>query len=190
MNTTLTRLKLLGLLVATSSAVLVRDIRLIGALFSVTVILFLINSQKHQLKNRLMPLLTVSFFVLGFQLVFNRTVSWDARTTLGLTTGLKIMTLSLMVFLFSLTTAPSALMRAFSFLPYTFRLVLTISLSLLPILIHEINQVKRAQQARGFAPSWRRPFSSLTPVIIPLLHRTLSRAEHIAMVLETRGFEG
>jgi energy-coupling factor transport system permease protein len=189
MNATKTRLKLIGLLAASSSIVMVRDIRVIGVLFAATLVLFIICSQAVNLTKRLMPLLTISLFVLCFQVIFNQAIPLTMRIGVGLTTGIKIMTLSLAVFLFSLTTSPSNLLWAFSFLPYTFRLTLTISLSLLPILLKEIGEVKRAQQARGFRTSLRKPFSSLIPIIVPLLHRTLSRAEHIAMVLETRGYD-
>ena len=99
------------------------------------------------------------------------------------------MTLSLLVFLFSQTTSPSSLMHSLSFLPTKFRLVFTISLSLIPILIREAGGIRRAQESRGLTPQWKHPFGSVIPLIVPLLHRTLTRAEHIAMVLQVRGLE-
>lgn len=132
------------------------------------------------IEKRFKPLLIVFFFVLLFQLLFNTTLTIEQRLYQGIFAGSRIIALSLLVFWFTETTSSSEIIRTLSFLPANFRLVLTISLSLIPVLLNEIGSIQRAQQSRGK--------STILSILIPLLHRTLKRSEQIAIVLQTRGY--
>lgn len=72
-------------------------------------------------------------------------------------------------------------------------LVLTIALRFVPTLYQEMEQIVKAQQARGAdirsrAP-WRR-VRAWIPVFVPLFVAAFRRAEELALALEARGFRG
>ncbi len=71
-------------------------------------------------------------------------------------------------------------------------MVLTIALSFVPTLSHEIAKITKAQQARGaelggtlwhWAKSW-------VSMFVPIFVSAFRRAEHLAMAMEARGFRG
>ncbi len=189
MNTHRTRIKLICLLFCSTAMIIFRSPLVILGIFVVVTFISIIRSSRIQVKTRLLSLGVVSASVIIFQVVCNGSVSMQERLLLGSESALRIMTLSLLVFLFTETTSVSEIMSAFSFLPQKMRLMMTISFSLIPVITREIHTIRIAQQARGFQPRGVHVVRTVFPIIIPLLYRTLARAEHIAMVLETRGFD-
>jgi energy-coupling factor transporter transmembrane protein EcfT len=74
-------------------------------------------------------------------------------------------------------------------LPKKLCLMLTISFALIPAILRESSMIRMVQQTRGLDTKGVKVVSGILALIIPLLSRTLLRAEHIAMTLETRGYQ-
>lgn len=183
------RLKMLALLVVSTLLIALRS-RIAIILFCAVIIVAIgaINSLKKT-KSRFLAIVGVSLFVIIFQVIFNSSVTLMERFIVGGITALRIISLSLLVFSFTETTSPSAIVSALSFLPSWLTLALTISFSLIPAIMKELSSIRLVQEARGFRPTGFNIVRSIFPLLIPLLTRTLTRAEHIALVLETRGFQ-
>ncbi len=62
--------------------------------------------------------------------------------------------------------------------------MLTITLRFLPLIHEELVRIRVAQAVRGHKAK-----SSVMPLILPLLHKSLARAWKLAVALETRGFD-
>ena len=137
---------------------------------------------------RLKPLLFISFLIIIFQLTFNLSVSPLDRFLLGINAVSKILAISLSVFYFTTTTSLGEIIGALSFLPSSARLALTVTFSLIPAVIEEGGQISIVQSSRGLKKSIRNPLAAVIPVIIPLIHRVLSRAEKISLALYTKGY--
>jgi energy-coupling factor transporter transmembrane protein EcfT len=177
-NVVFTRLKLLALILFSTVLVLIRNMYFIGIACGAIVAVSGAKMRGGTLKSRLIAIVGVSLLVVVFQAIQNRLL-------LGIITAIRLISLSLLVLLFTETTSASAIVSALSFLPKKITLMLTISFSLIPAILQEISAIRIAQQARGFSPRGINIF----PVLIPLLNRTLTRAEHIAIVLQTRGYD-
>lgn len=183
-----TRLKLLGLLACSTSVLFIRDIRVSIVIAAVITGFSLFSSELSRMRERIVPILTICAFVIIFQLIWNGQVSFLQRIYLGLASSARLLALSLLVFLFTQTTSVSRIIEALSFLPGNVRLMITISFALIPAIMQETKAIRMAQQARGFRHQGIHIMRSLLPLLIPLLNRTLSRAEHIAMIMEARGY--
>ncbi len=189
MNVPMTRFKLVALLLVSTIFVLVRSLPVIAVASGAIMVLTLVQTGRFHTKTRLLTIIGITCFVLLFQLLFHTGVSIQERLIEGAMASLRIISLSLLVFLFSETTSLSSLASSISFMPRDVRLMITISLALLPAILYEFSIIRMVQETRGYQPRAINVFRSFFPVIIPLLNRTLSRAEHIAIVLQTRGFE-
>ena len=180
-----TRLKLIFLLFFSTLLVILPNPYLI---FGVTIIILLISLLKISLvkmKNRLIALFLITLMIIMFQLLFGFAPSLKLRLMQGLMISMRFLTLSLSVFLFTETTSVSDIVSTLSFLPQKLNLMITISFALIPVILKEMSAIRVAQQSRGLQ---LKGFRSVFPILIPLLGRTLGRAEHIAIVLQTRGF--
>jgi len=184
-----TRMKILGLLACSTGVLLIRDTRLSVLVAVGIAVISILSSERATMKERMMPILTVCLFIMLFQLVFNTTVVLHQRILLGVASAARILGLSLLVFIFTQTTSISRIVGALSFLPASMRLMITISFALIPAIMQETKAIGIAQQARGFRSGVLHIFGSLLPLLIPLLNRTLARAEHIGIVMQTRGYE-
>jgi len=189
MNRRRTQIKLLFLILFSTLMVFFRNP---DAVFGITAIITLISLLKLNflnVKNRLISLFFVSLLIIIFQLLFGLTTSLYLRLFQGLTAALRLLSLSLLVFLFTETTSVTEIVSAFSFLPPKLNLMITISFSLIPVILKEISTIRVAQQSRGLPLKGIYMFRSIFPLLIPLLSRTLTRAEQIAIVLQTKGFK-
>jgi energy-coupling factor transporter transmembrane protein EcfT len=189
MNTSKTRLKFIGLLIVSTAMIVIRNPIVVCAI-TVSIFALSVRFIRYQvLWQRLSPILVIGLFVIFFQLFFDTSIPVQNRLFEGCIQAIRLISLSLLVFVFTQTTSVSEIVSALSFLPRKLCLLLTISSALIPAILREITTIRISQQARGFAPRGINIVRSVFPVLIPLLNRTLTRAEHIAMVLETRGFE-
>jgi energy-coupling factor transport system permease protein len=187
-NVWVTRLKLSGLLACSTGILFIRDIRVLFIVAAVITGLSLFSSEATRMRERIVPIFTICAFVIIFQLICNGQVSLLQRIYLGLASSTRLLALSLLVFLFAQTTSVSRIIEALSFLPGNVRLMITISFALIPAIMQETTAIRMAQQARGLRHQGIHIMRSLLPLLIPLLNRTLSRAEHIAMIMEARGY--
>jgi energy-coupling factor transport system permease protein len=189
MNIRFTQRKIMLLLFSTSVMIFIHNISVIVVIFLGVMVASLAITHRIDGKARLKAMGAVALFVLIFQILFHTDISIQERIFVGIIMALRLITLSFLVFLFTETTSVSEIVASISFLPKKLCLMLTISFALLPCIITETQAIRIAQQSRGLQTKGLNIFRSLFPIIIPLVHRTLARAEHIAVVLETRGFD-
>jgi len=88
---------------------------------------------------------------------------------------------------FTLSTPPKNMLILFGWFPSRFRLALTITFSLIPLVLTEFKKIQTAQYSRAFKPSIWQVWKNWIPLVVPLLYRTLLRAEQMALSLESRG---
>lgn len=187
MSKIITVSKLVGLIVFTTIFLSLHSfIFVFIGLLGVGGLAFLIKS-RVDISLQSYSLLLIAGSIILFQLVFNHTTDVMTRLALGCLAAAKITTVSWLVFIFTGTTSFIAMLDALCFLPKRYQLALTMTFTLVPVLIAEAQQIKLIQSARGLSRWWLNPFTNSFSVIIPLLHRSLSRAERIAIVLSARG---
>ena len=182
------KLLILACLCFSFAVILTRNIYLTSLLSLLVTTIALLIKTSHNLLDRIKPLLVISLMVIVFQLLFNYSQTVESRLITGLLTAEKIYLLSLTVFLFTALVSLSKLIELLSFLPQQVRLMLTITFSLIPVIISEADRIILVQSSRGHNFRNINLFRSFLPIIIPLLHRSLRRAEQIATVLITRGY--
>ncbi len=176
------QLKLIALILISSALILINNLYFLSGFLLTLLLITTLKAHLSPLKNRLLPLLLTVLMIIIFQLIFNSTQIFSVRLVQGLTAALKILSLSLLVFLYTSTTSLTQISRTFSFLPKNFNFMLTITFSLIPVIFQEAKTIILLQKCRGY-----HRFNPL-PVIIPLLHRTLKRSEQIALTMASRGY--
>jgi energy-coupling factor transporter transmembrane protein EcfT len=183
------RVKLLILLVLSTGIVYVKSSVVMGGVFLMMLVMLLAKNGMEKVRKRLKPLLGIGIFVILFHLLFESGLPIETRLINGILAALKINVLSLVVFWYTSTTSVSAIAQSLSFLPGNLVFMLTVTLSLIPAIFLESEKIVMAQSSRGYDKKSMNIFKRLFPVAIPLLHRTLTRAQNLALVLESRGFE-
>lgn len=187
-NVIVARFKLLSLIIFSTVIIFVKDFRILTFLLFALLTSVAIFRLKTRLFPRLTSLFSISLLIILFNLIFNTAVSPVSRILLGSMAATRILILSIMVFLYTSFTSPAEIIFALSFLPKSIQLMLTITLSLIPLIASESQKIMLVQSTRGYHSRSFNPVKNIIPIIIPLIHRTLNRAERIATVLETRGF--
>ena len=165
--------KLLALILASSLI-----INLQGPSLQVICFSFLALVLGRKIWARLKFLALPLILIAGLQILFNHTLA-------GVIAAIKIANLSLLVLIYTNSASPKEISQVFSWLPADLRLTLSIALNLIPIIFQEAQKIQLVQVSRG------RKFKSPLPIVIPLLHRSLKRAEQLAIVLAVgkRGVE-
>ena len=184
----MTKIKLLLLLSLTTWLLSIRHPFLLFSFLLIVLILTLFTVQFRKLGDRLKPLLAIVVLIIFFQLLFNQSLSPVERIQAGLFSSTKILTISLLVFYFTSIISLGSIVEALSFLPESFRLALTITFSFIPAVIEEGKQISLVQSSRGLRSSLLHPLAGITPIIVPLIHRVLNRAEKITLTLYTKGY--
>jgi energy-coupling factor transport system permease protein len=109
----------------------------------------------------------------------------------ALVSGLRLLALGTVFFLFFHTTSPKDLSNALvrMGLPYAFSFVLTVSMEFIPVLARRAANVRDAQRARGIpvGVGWK-GLRYLPALLGPLLIQAFKLADEMAEALETRGF--
>lgn len=175
-------MKLLLLLSVSSLVIVINSVSLLLALLTALLLFLNFSSAKEKLKPRLKALIGISALIILFQLFFNSSLTLYQRLLQGFFVSLKILTLSLLVLTYTATTSVSQIIRHFGFLPQSFQLMFTITLSLIPAIFDEAKKISLIQASRGLHST------NPLPIIIPLLHRTLNRSQQLALTIETRGY--
>lgn len=129
----------------------------------------------------------LSFAVLTF--FFIAWVAFDLQT--GIESGLRLLTLGTVFFLFFQTTPPEHLSNGLLKIgcPYPFTFVLNASMQFIPILIRRARNIRDAQRARGIPiEGGLRSVFYLPAFAGPLLIQAFKFADELAEAMEARGF--
>ena len=181
-----TRFKMIGLIGASTILIIINKIVILSLLFMIIIGFNLIKMSSEEKRKRIVVILGFSFLASIFQVLFNTMIPLTARIYFGIQTTTILVSLSLIVFIFTDNTSPSSIISALSFLPKQLLLMLTITLSLIPEILGEISHIRLVQKTRGYPPDKFSVIPTIIPILNPLFYRTLRRAELIAMTMETR----
>lgn len=157
-------------------------------LFVITVGLLLSIKKRIIIKKRIVPLVSTVVVLIIFHSLFNTAIPFSERLQAGLGAGIRLFTVSSLVFLYTVTASPSEIMMVFAFLPKLYQLLLTITLTTVPAIFEESEHITRVQKTRGLKVSRFNPLSHLLPVLLPLFHSIFARAEQLTIVMVTRGY--
>jgi energy-coupling factor transporter transmembrane protein EcfT len=180
------KIKLILLIFFSTSVILLNELLWLAFLAGCLLVISFSLQKKDKLLNYLKPLLAVCVFIFIFSLfAFQETSAGINSAALG---SLKILSLSLAVFIFTATTSSGKIAGLFSFLPYPLPLVLTLTLSTVPIIGKEFHSISVAQKSRGFKQGPFNFWKNILPLVVPLLYKIFSRSEQIGMVMQSRGY--
>lgn len=181
-------IKIILLLIISTIVLLTKNWLVILFLLLATVGITLKINSYSAFWQRIKPLIFIALCIVLFNVLVNFQEHYAVRFVQGITAAGKIIILSLLVFAFTSTTSLREIINIFAFLPKKLQLSLTITLNIIPAILDEIQKIKIAQKSRGLNSYSLNPNKSIFPIIIPLLHRALERAEHLAILLHSRGF--
>jgi energy-coupling factor transporter transmembrane protein EcfT len=182
-----TILKAILLLLISTTVLLTKNWLIISFLLIATIAATLKINSYAAFWQRIKPLLFIAIFIVIFNVAFNFHEHYSIRLISGVIAAGKIIILSLLVFTFTSTTSLKEIIGIFAFLPKKLQLSLTITLNIIPAILEEIQKIKIAQKSRGLNSYSINPKKSIFPIIIPLIHRALERAEHLAILLYSKG---
>jgi len=103
----------------------------------------------------------------------------------GLTTGLSILALIVVVMTFNAAVEPAELLRHLPGFLHSAGLVITIALTFVPQTRRALSDIREAQQVRGHRA---RGLRDLPPLIVPLITSGLENAVSLAEAMSARGF--
>lgn len=160
-----------------------------------------------------LPMLNVILLTTSFQLFFTPggeplvqfgiVQITDRGLALALLIYARFILIILMSTLLTLTTTPLSLADAVESLLSPFKrlglpaheigLMLSLSLRFVPTLMDDTTRIMKAQQARGVdfgEGNLVQKVKSVVPILIPLFASSFQRAEHLAVAMEARGYQG
>lgn len=121
---------------------------------------------------------------------------------LGLFFSLRLGAVVLIASLLTLTTTPMELtdglekllspLRRFGFPAHELAMMVSIALRFIPVLVEEAERLHKAQLARGadFGGNPLRRARNLLPLLVPLFISAFSRADRLALAMESRCYRG
>ncbi len=158
----------------------------------------------------LKPILILLLFTAAFQVFFtpgNVILKWHfiriTKEGVMLATYISIRLILLSFFTFVLTSTTSGIeltdgfealispLKIFRFPAEEVSLMISISLRFVPVLFEEADRIMKAQMSRGAEfnkGSLINRARSFLPLLLPLLLNALSRADRLAIAMESRGF--
>ncbi len=145
---------------------------------------------------------TILVFSTGLNMLFSHsgyTALWRLPPTLpyiggpvtleaalyGLTTGLSILAVLIVVMAFNAAVEPAELLRYLPGFLNSAGLVATIALTFAPQTQRALSEIREAQQVRGHRP---RGLRDLPPLVVPLITSGLENAVGLAEAMAARGF--
>lgn len=171
-----------ALLIFINALILARSI--FGVVFLVAVYLLLCTFGYAKTCLKLIPFLTIylAIFSAIFYFASNRNLTFTYQMAIRLS-GVVI------AFIPGVSMPPSALVRCLTQLkfPRLLNLGILITLTFIPILQREINQIRNAMKTRGATSLWR-PQVFYRAILIPLIVRLVNISETLTLSVETRGF--
>ncbi len=129
---------------------------------------------------------------LGFAALTFFIVAWLAFDLLtGIVSGLRLLAIGTVFFLFFQTTPPEALSNALlkMGIPYPFAFALSASMQFVPVLIRRLRNIRDAQRSRGIPIEGGLSLLIHLPALAgPLLIQSFKFADELAEAMEARGF--
>ena len=168
-------------------AIAMKTPELLLALFGVEVILMLIGGILFRQWKALFALIGFSAF-LG---IVQYLGSWSVDS--AIVTALRMLTMTTIFMMLIVTTKTQDLTVALvqqCRIPYAYAFMFTAALRFVPDFLRESKAVQEAQACRGMSleGNWLTKIKSYMTVIQPLMLKSLSRSETMALSLELRGF--
>jgi len=152
----------------------------LGILAVIVLFLHLGRPWLHFLKN--LGFAGLTFFIIAW-------LAFDLIT--GIVSGLRLLTIGTVFFLFFQTTSPGMLSNALlkMGIPYPFAFVLSASMQFVPVLIRRARNIRDAQRARGIPIEGGLGTLLHLPALAgPLLIQAFTFADELAEAMEARGF--
>ena len=161
-------------------AIAMKTPELLLALFGVEVLLMLIGGVLFRQWKPLLALIGFSAF-LG---IVQYLGSWSVDS--AVVTALRMLTMTTIFMMLIVTVALVQQCR----IPYAYAFMFTAALRFVPDFLRESKAVQEAQACRGMSleGNWLTKIKSYMTVIQPLMLKSLSRSETMALSLELRGF--
>ncbi len=129
---------------------------------------------------------------LGFAVLTFFVIAWFAFDfSIALESGLRLLGIGTVFFIFFQTTPPEALSNALLKMgvPYPFTFVLSVSMQFVPVLIRKLKNIRDAQRARGLSIEGGLGNIIHLPALAgPLLIQAFRFADELAEAMEARGF--
>lgn len=171
-----------ALLIFINALILARSI--FGAIFLLAVYILLCAFGYFKTCLKLIPFLLIylAIFSAIFYFASNRNLTFTYQMAVRLS-GV------VLAFIPGVSMPPSALVRCLTQLkfPRLMTLGILITLTFIPILNREINQIRNAMKTRGATSLWR-PQVFYRAILIPLIVRLVNISDTLTLSVETRGF--
>lgn len=171
-----------ALLIFVNALILARSI--FGVIFLVAVYILLCSFGYAKTCLKLIPFLVIylAIFSVIFYFASSRNLTFVYQMAVRLS-GVVI------AFIPGVSMPPSSLVRCLTQLkfPRLMTLGILITLTFIPILNREINQIRNAMKTRGATTLWR-PQVFYRAILIPLIVRLVNISDTLTLSVETRGF--
>ena len=143
---------------------------------------------KYSVVSRLKAIIPICIIILLSQIIFYPSVPLGQRFLFGFIASMRIIIVSLSVFVFLARTALSEIISVFRFLPKDWLLLLLITCYLIPTTLTEVEHIRLAQKSRTVYKNPWNVIQNLAALFVPLLHRVFKRAEVISLTVVSRGY--
>jgi energy-coupling factor transporter transmembrane protein EcfT len=180
-------LKIILLLMINFFVFVIKNPFVLSALFLIIAIILI--PTKYSLLKRLKVILPICLIILLSQIIFNSAFTMQQRFVFGYIASMRIIIVSLSVFVFLATTSLSEIVSVFNFLPKNWLLLLTITCYLIPATLIEAEHIRIVQKSRTVYKNRWNVVQNIASLFVPLLHRIFKRAEVISLTIVSRSFD-
>jgi energy-coupling factor transport system permease protein len=184
------KIKLLLLIIISTFAIIIRDLFYIS-LFSIAIIvsIFLLKIYSKLLE-WVKPISIICFFIVVLNTFTYIPFKFSLEGLIfGVAISLRLFVVLSLVLAFVSTTSMKELSESFNFLPSELALILMLAFRMLPLVKDETLKIINAQKSRGLNFKSLNFFKTYLPILIPLFSKTLEKSNHLALAMESRGFE-
>ena len=143
---------------------------------------------KYSILSRLKAIVPICIIILLSQIIFYPSVTLGQRFLFGYIASMRIIIVSLSVFVFLALTALSEIVSVFRFLPKDWLLMLLITCYLIPVTLSEAERIKLVQKSRIIYKNPWKIVQNIAALYVPLLHRVFKRAEVISLTVISMGY--
>jgi energy-coupling factor transport system permease protein len=185
------KIKLLFLILISTCALFIKDLLHISLIFIAIIISVFLLKIHSKILEWFKSISIVCFFIVVLHTFTYVPLTFSFEGLIfGITMSLRLFVVLSVVFAFVSTTSVKDLFESFSFLPNELALILMLAFSFLPSVKDETLKIINAQKSRGLNFKTLNFFRTYFPIMIPLFSKTLDKSNHLALAMESRGFEG